>query len=230
MSDPTFDRELCTLETCSVKEFGRIAYIPTLAGNAIYLAIFSALLVAQGFLGIRYKTWGFLVGMVCGMVLEIVGYAGRVMLHDNIFGRDNFVTYLIGTTVAPAFITAAIYICLGRIITIFSVRLSLLKPKWITIIFVVADIIALVLQAGGGAITSSADDEEGNQLGIDVMIAGLASQVVSLVLFCAICGYFAWRVFQSPSQLDPQYLDMRRSFRFKGMLFGKFFLYTSCVL
>lgn len=32
-----------------------------------------------------------MVGMVCGLVLEIVGYAGRIMLHQNLFDLNNFV-------------------------------------------------------------------------------------------------------------------------------------------
>lgn len=221
MSNSTFDPELCTIETCSVKEYGQIAYIPTLPGNAAYLGIFGILLIAQSFLGIRYKTWGFLAGVFFGMILEIVGYVGRIMLHDNIFNKNNFILYLIGLTIGPAFITAAIYLCLGRIIYIYGAGLSFLTSKWITIIFVTCDIISLVLQAAGGAIASTADDEDNNQMGIDIMIAGLASQVVSLVLFIVFCALFAWRVFRNPLKLESEFAALRISRRFRGMLFGK---------
>ncbi|KAF4943223.1 hypothetical protein FSARC_14982, partial [Fusarium sarcochroum] len=220
MSNATFDPAMCTVETCSVKEYGQIAYIPTFAGNVAYLAIFGALIAAQCFQGIRFKTWGFMIAMICGLLLEIVGYVGRIMLHDNIFNNDSFIIYLVGLTIGPAFITAAIYLCLGRIITIYSVDLSLLKPKWITIIFVSCDFVALLLQAAGGAITASADDEDGSQMGIDIMIAGLASQVASMGLFCGICGHFAWKVLRNPVKLDSRFTELRRSRRFRGMLFA----------
>lgn len=197
-------------------------YIPTLAGNATYLGIFALLFVAQTYLGIRYKTWGFMIGMLAGIALELVGYAGRIMLHDNIFDNNNFIIYLVGLTIGPAFLTAAIYLCLGRIITIYGVSLSILKPKWITVIFVACDLISLVLQAAGGAITATADDADGNQLGINIMIAGLASQVASIALFIIICAHFGWRVFKNPHKLEPMYAEVRASRRFVGMLFGKF--------
>lgn len=79
----------CTVSTCPAS-FRQIQYTPSLAGNAFYLAIFCLILVAQLFLGIRYKTWGFLAGMVGGLALEILGYLARVKLHDNPFSDSWF--------------------------------------------------------------------------------------------------------------------------------------------
>lgn len=66
-------------------------YQPTLAGNTVYAAAFGLLLIAQLGLGIKYKTWGFMVGMICGLFLEVVGYAGRIMLHNNPFNFNNYI-------------------------------------------------------------------------------------------------------------------------------------------
>ncbi|KIY03422.1 uncharacterized protein Z520_00113 [Fonsecaea multimorphosa CBS 102226] len=210
----------CTIATCSIKEYGQIQYIPTLVGNAIYTGIFGLLLLLQLLLGIRYRTWGFLVGMTCGIVLEIVGYVGRLMLNNDIFDKNSFIIYLIGLTIGPAFLTAAIYLCLSRIITIHALELSLLKPRTIACIFVACDFVSLLLQATGGAIASTADDNATNQIGIDVMIAGLASQVVSLAIFMALCSHFAWKVFKNPDKLNPEHATLRGTLRFKGFLAG----------
>jgi hypothetical protein len=48
------------------------------------------ILLAQLVLGVFYRTWGFLIGMVSGLILELVGYAGRIMLHSNPFDFNNF--------------------------------------------------------------------------------------------------------------------------------------------
>ena len=82
----------CTVGTCPLS-CAQVEYLPTLAGNAVYAAAFGLLLIAQLGLGIKYKTWGFMVGMICGLVLELVGYAGRIMLHDNPFNFNNFIMY-----------------------------------------------------------------------------------------------------------------------------------------
>jgi hypothetical protein len=64
--------------------------LPTPAGNTVYAATFCLLLLAQLELGI-YKTWGCMAGTICGLILEVVGYAGRIMLHDNPFNFNNFI-------------------------------------------------------------------------------------------------------------------------------------------
>jgi hypothetical protein len=64
--------------------------MPTLSGNATYCAMLSLLLLVQFALGIRYKTWGFMVGMCSGLFLEVIGYTGRLLLHKDPFSFDNF--------------------------------------------------------------------------------------------------------------------------------------------
>lgn len=69
-----------------------IFYLPTYAGNAVYMVIFLALLIAQIWLGIRHRTWSFLGGMVPGLLGEIIGYMGRILLHHNPFIMNYFLT------------------------------------------------------------------------------------------------------------------------------------------
>ena len=70
--------------------WANVQYVPSFAGNATYLSIFAILLVPQLSLGIRYRTWGFLTGMVVGGLLEISGYLGRVLLHSDPFSFNYF--------------------------------------------------------------------------------------------------------------------------------------------
>jgi len=79
----------CTLSLCPI-EAAQLPYAPNLAGNTIYLAVFSAALLANVVLGIRYRTWGYLVGMTLGCILEVLGYVGRVMMHYNPFPENPF--------------------------------------------------------------------------------------------------------------------------------------------
>lgn len=85
-------REPCTLETCPLSE-GFVTYTPSLPGNVLYISLFGVMLLFQVIIGIRWKTWGYLVGMFGGLVLEIVGYAGRIQLHYNPFLFNAFLEY-----------------------------------------------------------------------------------------------------------------------------------------
>lgn len=73
----------CPLDTCAI-EWSTIGYQPNLGANAFFLAVFVLTLIAQIACGITLegtKTWTYLLGIGGGLVLEIVGYVTRVMLH-----------------------------------------------------------------------------------------------------------------------------------------------------
>ncbi|KAL4808599.1 RTA1 like protein-domain-containing protein [Aspergillus unguis] len=214
--------DLCTLDTCPLS-MASVEYIPNLAGQIIFMALFGIALLTQLGLGIRYKTWTFMVAMVLGLLGEIVGYGGRVSLHDNPFNGDAFLQYLVALTIAPAFLTAAIYLTLSRIVVAYGEKISYFKPRTYTITFITFDVIALVLQALGGGIASSADDDDKDtsDLGINIMIAGLAWQVVSLFIFSGMATYFFLRVRKARStDFNMDFAHLRHSRYFKASLYG----------
>ena len=137
---------------------------------------------------------------------------------------------LVPLTISPAFITASIYLCLSRIVTLYdpTISVSRLKPLTYSYIFVTADIISLILQAAGGAIAAIANDKKTSNLGVNVMIAGLAFQVVSVALFILICLDFGWRLKRSGayrpihSGTHARAAEMKGTKRLFGFLICKF--------
>ena len=99
--------ELCTVKTCDLT-LASFLYIPSLPGNAIYAAIFTIYIVAQLFLGIKHKTWGYMAAMVLGLALEVFGYVARIMLHNDPFNNNDFLMYLVALTIAPALLSASV--------------------------------------------------------------------------------------------------------------------------
>ncbi|KAI4211624.1 MAG: hypothetical protein LQ351_005665 [Letrouitia transgressa] len=185
--------ENCKVGTCPL-DLASIDYVPSLPGNIIFLAIFAIVLIIQVPFGIRYRTWSFLAGIIGGQVLEILGYVARVQMHDNPFKSDPFLLYIVTLTIAPCFLTASIYVCLSRVITVYGTDKARFTPHTYTYIFIGCDIFSLVLQAVGGALADTADTHSESQKGINIMIAGLAFQVVSLTVFIALCSDYAWSV------------------------------------
>ena len=212
---------LCTYATCPVKEFGQLHYIPSLAGNAFYLAIFSLGLLSQIGLGIHYRTWGYLVAMIGGTGLEIVGYTARIELHIDDFNNNYFIIYLVGLTIGPAFFSAAIYLCLARIISVYGTRLSLWTPRFITCFFIACDFVSLILQAAGGALASLANTKSQGQTGVNIMIAGLSTQVASTFAFICICCQLTWSVKRNPTNVNSNTLLLRQSAPFRFFLAGE---------
>ncbi|KAJ3004324.1 hypothetical protein HKX48_001317 [Thoreauomyces humboldtii] len=209
----------CTWETCSVATDGSIEYRPSLAGNIIYLIIFGSLIIAHIFAGVRHRTWGFMALIILGSLGEMVGYAGRIWVRSDPWDMNPFLVYLVPATIAPAFITAAIYLCLGRIITVCGAQHSRIAPRTYTIIFVSFDFLSLVVQSLGGAFASS-NDSDTSQLGITIMKAGLILQVVSIVAFLVLWADFAWRAhgayYGGTSAADERFATIRSSTPFRG--------------
>ncbi|KAF6233173.1 hypothetical protein HO173_008717 [Letharia columbiana] len=177
-----------------------IFYRPSVGGNSVYMDIFLLILIAQIFFGVRHRTWTFLGGMVPGLLGEIIGYLGRILLWHNPYSMNFFLTYLICLTIAPAFLTASIYLCLSRLVTVCGPQYSRLAPRSYTYIFIGCDLFALVLQGAGGGIASTARTHAGSVSGAHVMVAGLAWQVVSMTLFMALWADFAIRVHKARVQ------------------------------
>ncbi|KAJ5995647.1 RTA1 domain protein, partial [Penicillium waksmanii] len=212
----------CTLATCPI-DLAYINYQPNLAANILFLAIFGLFLVGQLAIGSWYRTWTYMVAMSAGLILEVLGYIGRIMMHSNPFEFNAFLLYLICLTIAPAFFTAAIYICLGRIVIIYGENISRIRPRTYTIIFVTCDIIALILQAAGGAITAMADSDQQDlsDMGVNIMIAGLAFQVASLTLFIAMASEFALRVRKAPEEMRNAFTaSIRCGWKWRAFLFS----------
>lgn len=126
---------------------------------------------------------------------------------------------LICLTIAPAFLSASIYLCLARIITVYSADISRLKPRTYTFVFVGCDFVSLLLQAIGGAIAATADTPDVADKGVNIMIAGLVFQVASLILFLILWGEFALRARAAPAdKIEQRFSDVRSSFRFKALI------------
>ena len=83
----------CTLATCPI-DLAYINYQPNIPANVLFLAIFGLLLAAQIALGTWFRTWTYMGAMTAGLILEILGYIGRVMMHSNPFDFNAFLLYV----------------------------------------------------------------------------------------------------------------------------------------
>lgn len=128
--------------------------------------------------------------------------------------------YILCVTIGPAFLSAAIYLCLARVVVVAGEHVSRLRPRTYTVTFMICDLVALLLQAAGGALASSQDVDTAN-LGIRVMLAGLSAHVISLALFISLCSDLAWRVRKHRHELDAKFSALRSTRLFRFGLVGK---------
>jgi len=208
-----------------------------LAPNAAFLALFSLSLVAYVVTyAVTRRGLGFLVAMALGLICEIIGYAGRIMSWKNQWNENGFLIQICCLTIAPAFMAAGIYLCLRRIVYAFGPENSRLPPEYYTRIFIPCDVISLVLQATGGGMASVASHNGSSvDTGDNIMIAGLAFQVFTLVVFMAVSLDFAVNTILRHRRLGDAALDqdqtvrrVRNSKMFRGFL-AALALSTICI-
>ncbi|KAK9419701.1 putative Sphingoid long-chain base transporter RSB1 [Seiridium unicorne] len=184
----------CTLDLCPV-EWSVFQYRPSLAANGAFIGLFFVVGVLHAVLGFRWKTWFFGWSMILGSIMEIVGYVGRILLHENPFSFVAFMMQIICVTCAPVFYCAGIYVTIAQTVMTLNPKLSRFNPKLYYWGFIICDLISLVLQATGGALStkSSGDDSFAN----DIALAGLSFQVFTLVLCCSLLADYLTRYFYS---------------------------------
>jgi RTA1 like protein len=99
--------------------------------------------------------------------------------------------------IAPTLFAAAVYMVLARIIrAVDGEKLSPISVELITKIFVTCDIVTFFVQGGGAGMMAESNL---TKIGQDIVLAGLALQIVSFVLFIATAVTFAQRIQKIPT-------------------------------
>lgn len=153
------------------------------------------------------------------------GYVGRLMLHNDPFDKMGFKINVILLTVAPAFLSAGIYVTLKKMVVVFGREYSRLSPNAYAYIFILSDTVSIILQAAGGTISAIATEKTFLDQGVDIMIAGLVSQVVTLFIFAYLCAEYGWRLRKNRDRLTTASLSLANSRNFRFCLLAMIFAF-----
>jgi len=209
-------------------------YYPSIEANAFFAAFFGLCLVINLVLGIRYKTWTYMIALCLGCLGELVGYIGRILLYNNPYDETGFQMQICCLIISPAFVSAGIYVTLKHIVINFGQSWSRLPPVWYTRIFITGDIFSLVLQGAGGGIAATADSGSDLQdLGTNLMVAGVVLQVVVLSIFGALLVEYTIRTYHRRDQLSSGAMTLFRKTSFRCFIFaiivGFLGIYIRCI-
>ena len=72
--------------------------------------------------------------MLCGVLLEVVGYTARIFMRKDPEERTPFLIDNICLILGPAFLAASIYLCMGRIVVVYGEKLSRLSVSRISLL------------------------------------------------------------------------------------------------
>lgn len=128
---------------------GWYSYDPSLAGNAFIVAAFAFLIPITLFLGVRHQTPFFASVLTTGIALEVVGFAGRILLHGARDDKISFLLSQLGTVLGPTLVASALFVTLPHILSVYGTHLSPIKPLVAAFTFYIFVVIVVVLQVVG---------------------------------------------------------------------------------
>lgn len=211
----------CTKETCD-PIWSVYGCRPSLSLTLLFLTIFALSALAFLIQGLhprtRSKTWFFTAAMIIGSSSEVSGYVAKLLLYNDPFSDLGFKMNVVLLTFAPAFYAATIYAILAQIFLALAPELSRLRQRLYTRIFISCDVVSIILQAAGGGTASAAPDVHILEIGDNIMIAGLTTQVATLLVFGVLAADYAYSVYKHHESLRPATVELRRSWRFKAFV------------
>lgn len=156
------------------------------------------------------------------------------MMHDNPYDDLGFQIQICLLIISPSFVSAGIYLTLKHFALTFGESWSRLRPAWYTYIFITGDFISLALQGAGGGLAATADDGSSTQdLGTNLMIAGIIFQVVVLFIFGYLLSEYAFRTFRRRDTLTVGATQLLRSTKFRlfavAVITAYLTIFTRCV-
>ncbi|EGY17832.1 uncharacterized protein VDAG_01514 [Verticillium dahliae VdLs.17] len=169
--------------------------------NAVFLAAFALLVPVTLALGYRFKTPIFASILTTGLLLEVLGFAGRLLLFDNVANKTYFALFLLGTVLGSTFIAASIFIILPHALSVYGARASSVQPKHIALVLSAVALVAAIVEIIG-----------------TVCVAFAVLETAGLVVFVAVHSWFTINLNGERSRLDPKHATVYRSARFKRFL------------
>ncbi|KIO33999.1 hypothetical protein M407DRAFT_240857 [Tulasnella calospora MUT 4182] len=188
---------------------GFFFYDASNAAAIIFAIIFGALLALHCWQSVKYKTT-FMIVLIISVVLEFFGYITRsisITNTDALWANIASQTTLI---VAPAFLAAQDYMIIGRVMAYVGSQYGIINHNKITKIFVGADVLAIITQAGGGAMLAGAQgDIDQMKKAKNILLGGLVLQVITFAFFAFVAISFDLRSSRAP-ELKPYASEMRK--------------------
>ncbi|KAI1738632.1 RTA1-domain-containing protein [Xylaria scruposa] len=188
------DGENCTLDTCPLSK-SYYGYRPNLGIDIFFSIVYIAIIAHCLFVAIFKRKWlSYTICVLLGAILELVGFLSRVYGYAHPFVRIGWIIQYSLITFAPVFMTAAIYVCIGRIADYLGRGKFNIRPRLYARIFIPSDIFALLIQASGGGVSfgETPPVDGGVSTGQSIIIAGLTLQVVSLAIFFVLFMGVIW--------------------------------------
>ena len=202
-------------------------YDLNLGANVLFCVLFGGAALFNIVMLWKSRYHWYNVTFIIGTLLECIGFVARVVAVNDTSNTMEYAIQYLCLTISPTFLMAGIYFIFAQLVVIHGRQYSFLKPMWYSYFFIGSDILTFFVQSGGGAMSSSANDGDGNpQIGVYIMVGGIGFQVVSMTIFMGFWfDFLAKTYFKHSLQLED--LNELNTKSFKN--FFKFLFNTKSV-
>lgn len=69
-----------------------LGYPPSIIASGIFVTVYTVSLVCHLALGFKHKTWVFMSVYCTGSLLDVLGYVGRIFMHNNPYDLNTLVS------------------------------------------------------------------------------------------------------------------------------------------
>ncbi|KAF9882396.1 hypothetical protein CkaCkLH20_00432 [Colletotrichum karsti] len=196
----------CAVNNTCPFDGGFLNYEPSVAGSAILLAAFALLVPLTFYQGYRFKTPLFASTLATGILLEVLGFAGRLRLKGHLASETSFSLWLLGTVLGPTLISAALCQVLPHIVALYGLGIGFTRPRVAGLFLVFALLLVVALEIAG--VVAAVFGLGGVQT-TTILLAGLGIQIAALFLFV---GLYLWFTHKIP---DPKHIAVYQAPRFR---------------
>ncbi|KAJ5122452.1 RTA-like protein [Penicillium atrosanguineum] len=175
-------------------------YAPSATAGYAFMALFGLVTVVHLVLMFPFRA-AYFIPLVLGGVCETFGYYGRAWSHESRTEISSWALQEMLILCSPPLIAATVYMVLGRVIRSFGAEhLASMRPKKITVIFVLNDVLCFLTQIGGAGVQVTGDPNVMN-IGKKVVLAGLIFSLIVFVFFVWIAATLHRRLQKAPTNI-----------------------------
>ncbi|CAF3566561.1 unnamed protein product [Fusarium graminearum] len=203
--------------TCPASN-GFYTYNPSVGGNAMLLTVFALLSIATIYFGIRSKTYLFSIILTAGLLLEVLGFIGRILLHSKRDDQGHFFLVLFGTILGPSLMSLAIFIVLPHILCIYGRPICPFRPLVAGLIFWGLAAVTIIFELVGVIFMAYETKSFSRKQGAAIAATGLAIQALSLVACTGLHFWFTLSLSTRRGTLDARHSQIYSSSQFKKFL------------
>ncbi|ESK83993.1 putative rta1-like protein [Moniliophthora roreri MCA 2997] len=183
--------------------FSPYGYRPTFFVCVIYICLFGVTTLMHSVQALWTRRWFLFPTVVLAGSIEILGWSGRLWSSQNLLLSTPYLMQISTLIIGPTPLLAANFVIFGNIVKMLGTEYSRLPPKLYGWIFLTCDIVSLVIQGAGGGLASSAKTRDGMKLGTNLMITGIALQVVMMTTFSILVTEFVLRFLRERPVREP---------------------------